>query len=153
MDDVLGQVLRIRLLETVREDMGAAYSCGASCDVSKISDGSCRAVVEVYAPIKPEMCDTTLTVIDNELWALADYGADDKYMSKVKEYLLKTYTENERKNGTWLSYIEEFYRDKIDGYTDYQQVVQSVTSDDVSALAKQILKSRNHITVIMLPQE
>ena len=151
--DVLGQVLTMRLLETVREDMGAAYSCGASCDVSKISDGSCRAVVEVYAPIKPEMCDTTLTVIDNELWALADYGADDKYMSKVKEYLLKTYTENERKNGTWLGYIEEFYRDKIDGYTDYQKVVQSVTSDDVSALAKQILKSRNHITVIMLPQE
>ncbi|MBQ8968109.1 MAG: insulinase family protein [Bacteroidaceae bacterium] len=151
--DILGQVLTMRLLEVVREDMGAAYTISASCDVRKISDGSCRANIQIYAPVKPEMCDSALLVIDQELQKVAREGAEDKYVSKVKEYLLKTYTENERKNGTWLEYIEEYDRDHLDTYTDYRQAVQAITSDDLAALAKRILDSKNHIIVIMLPEE
>ena len=151
--DVLGQVLTMRLLEIVREDMGAAYSVSASCGLSKVSDGSTRANIQVYAPVKPEMCDSALLVIDEELQKVAREGAEDKYVSKVKEYLLKTYTENERKNGTWLGYIQEYDRDHLDTYTGYPQAVQAVTSDDIAALARQILDAKNHITVIMLPEE
>ena len=151
--DVLGQVLTMRLIEIVREEMGAAYSVNASCGISKISDGSCRTNIQIYAPVKPEMCDSALLVINQELQKIARDGAEDKYISKVKEYLLKTYTENERKNGTWLSYIEEQDRDQLDTYTNYQPTVQAVTSDDISALAKQILEAKNCITVIMLPEE
>ena len=99
------------------------------------------------------MCDSALLVINQELQKIARDGAEDKYISKVKEYLLKTYTENERKNGTWLSYIEEQDRDQLDTYTNYQPTVQAVTSDDIAALAKQILEAKNCITVIMLPEE
>ena len=151
--DVLGQVLTMRLIEIVREEMGAAYSVNASCGISKISDGSCRTNIQIYAPVKPEMCDSALLVINQELQKIARDGAEDKYISKVKEYLLKTYTENERKNGTWLSYIEELDRDQLDTYTNYQPTVQAVTSDDIAALAKQILEAKNCITVIMLPEE
>ena len=151
--DVLGQVLTMRLIEIVREEMGAAYSVNASCGINKISDGSCRTNIQIYAPVKPEMCDSALLVINQELQKIARDGAEDKYISKVKEYLLKTYTENERKNGTWLSYIEEQDRDQLDTYTNYQPTVQAVTSDDIAALAKQILEAKNCITVIMLPEE
>ena len=151
--DVLGQVLTMRLIEIVREEMGAAYSVNASCGISKISDGSCRTNIQIYAPVKPEMCDSALLVINQELQKIARDGAEDKYISKIKEYLLKTYTENERKNGTWLSYIEEQDRDQLDTYTNYQPTVQAVTSDDIAALAKQILEAKNCITVIMLPEE
>ena len=151
--DVLGQVLTMRLIAIVREEMGAAYSVNASCGISKISDGSCRTNIQIYAPVKPEMCDSALLVINQELQKIARDGAEDKYISKVKEYLLKTYTENERKNGTWLSYIEEQDRDQLDTYTNYQPTVQAVTSDDIAALAKQILEAKNCITVIMLPEE
>ena len=150
---MLGQVLTMRLIEIVREEMGAAYSVNASCGISKISDGSCRTNIQIYAPVKPEMCDSALLVINQELQKIARDGAEDKYISKVKEYLLKTYTENERKNGTWLSYIEEQDRDQLDTYTNYQPTVQAVTSDDIAALAKQILEAKNCITVIMLPEE
>ena len=151
--DILGQAFSMRLLEIVREDMGAAYSVNASCGVSKISDGSCRVNLEIYAPVKPELCDSALLVIDQELQAIAKNGIDEKYTSKVKEYLMKTYTENDRKNAVWVDYIKEFYRDNLDTHTDYQQTVQAITSDDLAALARKILDARNHITVIMLPED
>ncbi len=152
--DALGQVLTMRLLEVVREEMGAAYSCGASCGISKISDGTCRATIQVYAPIRPEMCDTTLQVIDQELQAIAREGIDDaKYLSKVREYLLKSFTENERRNGNWLEYIEDWDRDGIDEYSPYRAIVETLTPADLSRLARHILESQNHITVVMLPEE
>ena len=150
---VLGQVISMGQIEIVRAEVGAACSVNASCGISKISDGSCRTNIQIYAPVKPEMCDSALLVINQELQKIARDGAEDKYISKVKEYLLKTYTENERKNGTWLSYIEEQDRDQLDTYTNYQPTVQAVTSDDIAALAKQILEAKNCITVIMLPEE
>lgn len=151
--DILGQVLTTRLLQTIREDMGAAYSVGAACRLTEASNGSTRVNIQVQAPVKPEMCDTCLVVIDQELQNIANGAADEGDMAKVKEYLLKTYTEKERQNGAWLSYIEEYYRDKIDGYTDYQKTVQGITAADLASLAKLVLKSGNHITVIMLPEE
>ena len=151
--DILGQVLTMRLLEIVREEMGAAYSVSASSSLSEISDGSHRINVQVYAPVKPEMCDSALLVIRQELEAVATNGADDKYVSKVKEYLLKTYTENERRNAYWIDYIKDYYRDNIDEYTDYPQTVQAITSADLAALARKVLDAKNNITVIMLPEE
>ena len=151
--DALGQVLTMRYLELIREDMGAAYSCGASCGISKISDGSCRATIQVYAPLKPEMCDTVLKVIDQELESIARNGIDDeKYLSKVREYLLKTFTENERRNDTWLGYIEDWDRDGIDEYSPCTAFVSTLTSDDIAQMARRILDAKNHIIVVMLPE-
>ena len=150
--DILGQVLSMRLLETIREEMGAAYSVGATCGIVRQSDGKDRLSVRIYAPIKPEMCDTSLLVIGKELENMAKNGAEDKYLTKVKEYLQKSYVENERKNQAWIGYIEENDRDRLDTYTQYSATVSNITSKDIARMASLLLKSRNLITVIMLPE-
>ncbi len=151
--DILGQVLQMRLLETIREDMGAAYSVGSSAGVSIKSDGSYYAVMNITAPIKPETLDTCRLVIAEELNTLAQSGAEDKYISKVKEYLLKTYKENQRDNSAWATYIENYYLRNIDKNTDYERTVKETTSENISTLASKLLGSGNSITVIMMPEE
>jgi len=150
---VTGQVLTMRLLETIREEMGAAYSVGASAGVRRQTDGSYAVGMQVYAPLKPELCDTSRVVITNELQKLANEGAEENYLSKVKEYMIKSHKEGERQNGTWLSYIQNYYNIGIDSYTDYENVVNSLTIEDVKKMAKLIVNSGNDITVIMLPEE
>lgn len=150
--DVLGQVLTMRLLEVVREDMGAAYSLGADCGVTKISDGTCRVSLQIYAPVKPEMCDTSILVISQELEKMAKEGAEEKYLTKVKEYLLKNYKENERKNWTWIGYIEDYFRDGIDDFSEYETLVKNLSGEDVARMAQLILNAKNHITIVMLPE-
>ncbi len=150
--DILGQVLTMRLIETVREDMGAAYTISGNVVISMKSDGTYENTIRISAPVRPEMLDTCRTVIEQELTSLAESGAEDKYISKVKEYLLKTYKANQRENSAWSSYIESYYFRGIDYETDYEQLVNETTSSDLSALAKQLLSSGNRITVIMLPE-
>ena len=152
VSDMLGEVLNMRLLETIREEMGAAYSVGSSAGVSMKSDGTYRVTLQIYAPVKPEMLDSSLLVIKQELQNVSVNGADEKYTSKVKEYMQKTYKEKERENSTWAGYFESYYRQGVDEYTDFEKVLQAVTSDDLSQMAKHILSSGNEITVIMTPE-
>ncbi|MCD8304123.1 MAG: insulinase family protein [Prevotellaceae bacterium] len=151
--DALGQVLTMRLLEVVREDMGAAYSIGAAGGVSERSDGSSQVTLQLIAPIKPETLDTCRAVIASELQSLADNGTEQKYLSKVKEYLLKTYRENQRDNSAWLQYIEGYYLKGIDRETGFESLLERLSSADVQALAQQLLSSGNQATVVMLPEE
>jgi len=153
VSEILGEALTMRLLEVIREEMGAAYSVGSSASVSKKSDGNYRVLLQVYAPVKPEMLDTSRVVIEEELKKIASQGAEEKYTSKIKEYMLKTYKERDRENSAWIEYIEDYYREGLDEYTDYEKVVQDVTSDDVLLMAKHLLQSGNEITVIMTPEE
>lgn len=150
---IFGQVLTMRLLETVREEMGAAYSVGAGCGISRRTDGNYEYITQIYAPLKPEMCDTVRMVIKQETESIVNNGIGEEYLSKVKEYLLKTYKDAERQNGTWFGYIEQYYREGGDFYTDFEKAVQAVTSDDIRKVAREIVEAGNRTTVIMLPKE
>lgn len=149
--DMLGQVLDMRYTETIRESIGAAYSVGVNSGISYNSADKPRYAIQIFAPVKPELCDTAMAVMDEELEAIASRGVDTKYLDKVKEYLLKTADENQRSNTYWMGCIESMDRRKIDFDTDYKATVSSVTSADLQKLAKKVLKDRNRLRVIMLP--
>ena len=132
--------------------MSAAYSVGANCGISNQTDGSHIARLIIQAPIKPETLDDVLKTIENELENAAKNGFEEKYISKVKEYMLKTYKENERENSSWIDYIETLKRDGFDAYTDYAKTLQSITNNDLKTLAKKFVKSGNKATIVMKPE-
>ncbi len=152
--DILGQVLDTRYTETVREEMGAAYSTSTRASIQeKAKNGTYQLVLQTYAPVKPEMTDTSLTVIRHELENIAQNGVADSYIQKVKEYLQKTYTQGQRENDNWLSYIRLYYREGLDMNTDYEQTLQGVTSRDLQEMARMLLKAGNNFTIVMMPAE
>ncbi len=152
--DILGQILDIRLTETIREEMGAAYSTGTSAGLrTQKSEDKYRLVLQVYAPVKPDMVDTCMTVINHELEKISLGEVSQQNIDKVKEYMQKSYVESQRKNGSWLSYIQAYYRRGYDLNTPYEETLKSITGKDIAKMAKQLLKAKNDFTVIMLPTE
>lgn len=104
-------------------------------------------------PVKPDMCDDALKVVDDILNEVAQNGVEDKYLTKIKEYELKNVDEAERQNGSWLGWFRAYIEDGMDGYTNIRQTIQGVTGKDLARAAKNLLKSGNHITVVMTPEE
>lgn len=151
--EILGEVLDTRLTETVREEMGAAYSTGTQSRIeTQKNDNKFSIVLQTFAPVKPEMTDTCLLVIRHELENIALNGVDEaKYLAKVKEYMAKTYQEGQRENDTWLAYLETYYRRGLDNSTKYLETLQNITGKDVQKMAKLLLKSKNDFAVIMEP--
>ena len=150
---ILGQAMQMNYTKTIREDLGASYGVGASGRHYDGNDGKYNYMFTVQGNVKPEMYDTCLTVMRQELAKVAEQGIPAEYMQRVKEYIRKTYHERQNKNNAWLSYLQSYYRYGIDVQRDYLPTLEKVTQKDIMRVAKALLKSKNEITVVILPEE
>ena len=110
-------------------------------------------MLQIFAPLKPELSDSALQVMDAELHQIAEHGIAESYLNKVKEFLLKSAREQYKKNGTWLDALCTYKDYGADLFTDYEKVVESVTVDDLRKMAARIWKDHNKATVKILPAE
>lgn len=150
--NILGQVLRTRYLKTIREDMGAAYSVQATASVGRAKLNEYRAMLQVLLPVKPEMCDTSLVVVDRILNELIANGVTAEELGKIKEHELKNLDEAERLNSAWLTWFRTYNEEGVDSYTALRESIQGITSKDLQQMARLILKGKNRVTVVMLPE-
>ncbi|MDE6151302.1 MAG: insulinase family protein [Prevotella sp.] len=148
----VGEVLSQMLLKDVREDAGAAYSCGAYLSLSPYKFGS-EVMMQVYAPIStPEKVDLALELIKKDIDKLAE-TADAEMVSKVKANLLKDADVDAKKNGHWAGIIDGYTKYGIDGQTDYKKIVEAVTPEKISAFLKNaVLAHGNKLNVVMRPE-
>ena len=150
--DFLGEVLSTRYLDKIREEMGAAYSVQAQCGIGRAHLKEYRATLEIVLPVKPEMCDEALKVVDEVIEDLIKNGVTDEELNKVKEHEIKNLDEAERLNGAWMGWFRTYMEDGIDSYTNMKQSIQNITSKDLTKMAKQILSAKNKVTVVMMPE-
>ena len=76
-------------------------------------------------------------------------GPSEEVLSKVKEYSLKTYTENQRSNTYFAGAMVSYLQDGVDFVTDYRKAVEGMTAADVAKSVKNLLKQGNFKTVVM----
>ena len=149
--DMVGQILSMEYLKKIREDASAAYSVGSQGSLSR-DDFDTIAQIIAYCPMKPEKADTALMIMRDEVSAMVKTCDADK-LQKVKEYMLKSHSDQLKQNGYWLSCINEWREWGIDFHTDYEKVVSAQTPESISAFVAEVLKAGNKAEVIMLPAE
>ena len=150
---ILGQAMDMNYVKTIREDLGASYGVDASGNHYDGNDGKWNYMFTVEGNVKPELYDTCLTIMRQELAKVAEQGIPAEYMQRVKEYMRKTYQERQNKNNVWLSYLQTYYRYGIDVQKDYLPTLEKVSQKDIMRAVKALLKSRNEVIVVMLPEE
>ena len=85
---------------------------------------------------------------------LGKNGIEAQYFDKVKEYLQKTYQENQRENSYWSSIIKMKNDDGIDYKKDYLNTLNATTPEMLQKFVNDvILKQGNRTQVIMVPEE
>jgi len=149
--NIAGQILSMEYLKKIREDAGAAYSCGAEGGAT-LEDDYHDVSIFASCPMKPEKKDIALKIMNEEVQNMAK-ECDPAKLAKVKEYMLKSFDQSVKNNGYWLGVLNMYRKYGIDVHTGYKDIVASQTGQGICDLVKQVLKSGNHISVIMLPQE
>lgn len=149
LSSIAGQILTQRLINKIREEMGAVYSISASGFMSRATG---KSTIESSFPMKPEMRDTTLAEIHSIINDMAD-NIKPEELSKIQEYLVKTYTENQRYNSYWLSAISDYSRYGSDLSLGAIDTVNALTTDDVKAFMKNLLDQGNYIVYVQDPAE
>ena len=144
---MLSQTMNMVYIETIREKEGASYG------VSAMGQMNCypkpEAIFQIYFDTDPAKREKMEQIVMAELQKVAQEGPRPEHLAKVKEYMLKQYTESIKENGYWLNQLHEYYFSNIDMNTNYEKLVNEMTAEDVKNFTKALLDQGNIIEVTM----
>lgn len=148
---ILGSCVGEQYLKKIREELGAAYSTSAQGNIIRGTDDHTRYLLQAAFPLKPEMTDTCLQIVQDVLVDAANNGVSEESVTKAKEYLLKTFKQNQRENGYLMDRIATILRRDFDSAQDYEATVSAITVADVQEMAAAILAKGNRVRVVLDP--
>ena len=146
---VASQILSKRLLDTVREEMGATYSIGAAGALQR--PGINNAVIQIAFPMKPEMKDEVLTFIKGQFDDMTNNIGQEEF-AKVIEYMVKKSAEDKEKNNQWLNGIEGWLINGVDTFNGDAELYGSLTTADVKDFMKRLMSQGNYRLILVEAQ-
>jgi len=146
---VLGDVMDIVYTEKIREDEGGTYGVGVQGNLSLRPKASFMFLIGFDT--NKEMYEKLMGIAIAELQSVADNGPREQDLKKVKEFLVKKHAEDMENNRYWMNCIQTKERDNINPMADYEDLVNSITSNDVANMAKAVLKGYKK-EIVQLPE-
>ena len=148
--DAVGQILSMIYLKTIREEESAAYSCGAAGGFN-LSSHQAKAALQGYCPMNPDKQEIAVRLLHEGITNMQK-AIDADQLAKTKEYMLKQFDVDAKKNGYWINTITNYKDFGVDFHTNYKKTVESLTVENVRDFLNKFLKSGNHVEVIMTPE-
>lgn len=147
--DVAARLLEMKYLRTIREELSAAYHAGASYGVIRDFDKKAVVTITGAAQLNPEKAETAIPYFFKGLKETVD-APDANDLQKAKEILLKQAGVSEKTNGYWINALSTWKELGVDTHTEYKNTIKAISAKEISNfLQNQVLKSGNHVEVIM----
>jgi zinc protease len=149
---MLSEVLRHRLRETLREDMGGVYGVQISANVTRRPRQ--EYVFNVSFGCAPDNVEKLKTAVFEEIKMLQQSGIKDDYIAKIKEARRRTHEVELKDNAYWLRELERAYTygDDPKAFVDINPWVDKVSSDRVRAAAKKYVTSKQYVLGVLKPE-
>ncbi len=148
----VAEILNIKVIEEMREKMGAIYGGGFSGNMSK--EPYERYAIQLALPCGPENVDKLLAAAKDEIKNLKEKGADAKDVDKVKSQWIEKYKTDVKENKFWTEKMTAnlfWGRDK-DRILNYESYVNKLTAADIQDAAKKLFTDNNEFTAILYPE-
>ena len=148
----LGAILKIKLIEKLREEQSSIYSSRVTAGMRRIP------YPEYYLNIDfgcaPEKVKELKMAALEELQKILDHGPEQKDLNKVIEKKLLERKEREQSNNYWAKkiYNAAFWKTKLNATDKTIELIKSITTDDIKNIGNKYLKD-TPITMMLLPEE
>ena len=155
-EEVVGRLaaetLRLRLLETLREELGATYTPMAALEMSDTFDNFGYLIAA--AIVAPENQDLVFQTIAQIAGDMRTAGIDDDLLSRARNPLLEKLAKDRRENGYWLGSLEaaQLESDRLDRLRNYETILRSITTADVKAFADKYLVASEALEIAIVPK-
>ena len=148
----LSEVLNIKVIEELREKMGAIYGGGFNASVAK--EPYERYAIQLYLPCGPENVDKLIDAANVEINKIKDNGPDAKDLDKVKSQWLEKYKTDVKENKFWADKMQSalFWGRDQDRILNYETYINKLTPADIQNTAKQLFTGSNQFISILYPE-
>lgn len=147
---IVGDLLRLRYTETIREKEGGTYGVSVSGSIAK--DPVNKGSVYMYYDTDPEKQTKLIKLIHAEMDTLVSKGPRVDELDKVKQNMLKKYDENLRENTWWQSVIKSYLKNGFNYPKDYQKTVNGITASKIQKAVAKLVEQGNVLEVVMMPE-
>ena len=149
---LLTEVLTDRLRVKIREEMGGTYSPNAGADLSETYPGYGYLIAD--ATVAPDQTRTVADAIKTVAASLQTGGVTEEELVRAKQPVLTALRESARTNGYWLNSVfaaAQEFPEKIEWSRTRYSDTESVTAEELTALAKEYLDPARASEFIVLP--
>ncbi len=149
---MLIEVLRHRLRQTLREDLGGVYGVSVGGAITRRPRQEYRLTVSFGC--SPENVEKLKKAVFDEIKAVQEKGTDEEMLAKIKETRRRSHEISLKDNGFWLRELERAYTygDDPKLILDEASLIEKVTSDHVRDAAKKYAKSDQYIFGVLKPE-
>ena len=146
----LSRILRLRYIDEIREKRGGTYGAAVRGSISTFPKETYNLTISFDTD--PKMMDELVGVVYDEIRKIAENGPLPDDFQKSEENMLSQFEQNQKENGYWSNVLYSYYYYGKDIHNTWQQTFTKIKAQAVQDLAKEILKQKNIIEVVMLPQ-
>jgi zinc protease len=146
------EVLNIKVIEKLREEMSGIYGGGFYGSIQKRPYVHYNIAAQV--PCGPENVEKLANALTTIIKDVQEKGVEQKDLDKVKETWKKQYHVNLQSNDYWLSALSNAWIDQSnpEGILDYEQRVDAVKAEDLQKVAKKFLTLNNMVKAVLYPE-
>jgi zinc protease len=151
--DLLGRVITIRLIDELREKLGATYGGSASSNMSDTYPG--RGAFSISTSGDPKDLAAIEAAVDgiiNEVVA-APINAD--LFERARKPVIESYADWSKRNGTWIAIVAQAQSkpQKLNRFRSNETQFRSITTGDLWNAAKRFLADKPSYIFRALPEK
>jgi zinc protease len=150
---VLADIFSNRLRERIREKLGAAYSSMAYNKPSRAYPG--YGVFQAFVHVDPDDSDLIIKEIKQIALDLVEKEISEDELRRALDPTITSIKDLLRKNEYWLNTVlsgSVRHPQKLDWSRTIMKGYSSITSDDLSAIAKKYLDNEKAAIIIIKPE-
>lgn len=146
----LSRILRLRYTEEIREKRGGSYGTSVRGGISVLPKE--RYSLTISFDTDPKMMEELVGVVYDEIKKIADNGplAEDFQISGSN--MKSQFEQSQKENSYWDSALNNYYYYGKDLHNTWQKAFSKTDAKAVQELAKEILKQKNIIEAVLLPE-
>ena len=150
--EMMQDVVRLRLVEILREELGQTYSPSASASQSRVFRD--WGTFSVGASITPEDVDATRDAMLAVIGELRDAPPSADLMQRARAPQLENLDNMLKTNGSWMGLVDraQTQPDRLERYANAREAMMGVTARDVQQMALRYLDPDARLEVTVLPR-
>jgi len=148
----LTEILNIKVIEDIREKMGAIYGGGFAGGLNKYPYNNYSLALQL--PCGPQNVDTLLKATAAEIENIKTKGPSQVDLDKVKKTWIEQYKVQIKENGYWSGKLQGIYfqGDDPNMIFDYEKMVNALTVDDIKTTANLLFDGKNVFSAVLYPE-
>ncbi|NQV16040.1 insulinase family protein [bacterium] len=146
------QVLRIRLREVLREDMGGVYGVGVWASMSK--EPKAEYSLNVTFGCAPDRVQELTDAVMVEINGIIKTPPDILNVNKVKEAQRREREINIKRNSFWLNSLVLYYQEDrdLDEFMKFSELIEGFSAEAAQSAAERYFNLDNMIQVTLNPE-